>query len=432
MSDSEQSGVGQREVAYRLFAAEFEDSDLSYSESDEERAPNYVVTPTGAQVNRLFVVGVLTEVEQVGENILRGRVVDPTGAFVIYAGQYQPDEQAFLERADTPTFVAVTGKARTFQPEDSEQVYTSIRPESINEVDPETRDRWTVQATAQTLDRIDHAATALSTDGSDDAVRETLRDGGADQRQASSTLLALDHYGTTPAYLQALRELALDAMRVVAGERDEVAELTVAPSESGDVTASSLTETEEVSGPAGEETPESETEEIAKSPTEAATHTDDSTETEPPDQDEPDDGSGDDLGDFDPEEFELGEETREEIEAEFGTEFQTGGEVGEPGEADIETPTGEPEPAPLEESTEPDDEPAQDDDEPVDEPEDLQAAVVELMSELDEGTGTDRQALLDAMAERYGVDESDTTDAIQDALMAGECYEPDDTTLKPI
>jgi len=53
---------GNREVAHRLFAAEFNDATYSYSESDEERAPNYVVTPTGARVNRLFAIGVLPEV----------------------------------------------------------------------------------------------------------------------------------------------------------------------------------------------------------------------------------------------------------------------------------------------------------------------------------------------------------------------------------
>src|SRR6056297_3710147 len=78
MSADEQGGAGGREVAHRLFAAEYDEADFSYSESDEERAPNYVVTPTGARVNRLFVVGVLTEVEQVNEDVLRGRIVDPT------------------------------------------------------------------------------------------------------------------------------------------------------------------------------------------------------------------------------------------------------------------------------------------------------------------------------------------------------------------
>ena len=113
MSGEDQGGAGRREVAYRLFAAEFEDADYSYSESDEERAPNYVVTPTGARLNRVFVIGVLTEVEEAGEDILRARIVDQTGAFVVYAGQYQPEAQAFFERADLPAFVAVTGKARS-------------------------------------------------------------------------------------------------------------------------------------------------------------------------------------------------------------------------------------------------------------------------------------------------------------------------------
>jgi len=38
MSES-QGGAGRREVAWRLFAAEFDDLDFSYSQSDEERAP---------------------------------------------------------------------------------------------------------------------------------------------------------------------------------------------------------------------------------------------------------------------------------------------------------------------------------------------------------------------------------------------------------
>ena len=74
--------IQEREVARRLFAVEFDDATLSYSESDEERAPNYVVTPTGARVNRLFAVGALTEVESVNDDVLRGRIADSTGAFV--------------------------------------------------------------------------------------------------------------------------------------------------------------------------------------------------------------------------------------------------------------------------------------------------------------------------------------------------------------
>ena len=237
MSSSD-DGPGRREVAYRLFAAEFDDSEFDYSESDEERAPNYVVTPTGARVNRLFAVGVLTEVEDVNPEMVRGRVVGPTGAFVTYAGQYQPDALTFLERADPPTFLALSGKARTFEPDDGDRIYTSVRPESVSEVDAETRDRWVVTTAERTLERIGIMASAIEAGLGGEQLRAALVDAGVDERLADGVALALDYYGTTPAYLDALRETALDALRVVSGEKDEVSRLDVAPDEGmGDASA---------------------------------------------------------------------------------------------------------------------------------------------------------------------------------------------------
>ncbi|WP_318569649.1 hypothetical protein [Salinigranum marinum] len=222
-----------REVAYRLFAAEFDDASLSYSESDEERAPNYVVTPSGARINRLFAVGVLTEVERVNDDVLRGRVVDPTGAFVSYAGQYQPDEMAFLDRASPPAFVALSGKARTFQPEDSDRVFTSVRPESLSRVDADTRDRWTVSAAEATLNRVGVMAAAARSGLEGDELRAGLEAAGVDASLASGVSLALNHYGTAPAYLAALRRLAFDALEVVAGDRDSVRALELTPGDAG-------------------------------------------------------------------------------------------------------------------------------------------------------------------------------------------------------
>jgi hypothetical protein len=230
---SADSGPGRREVAQRLFAAEFDDADFSYSESDEERAPNYVVTPTGARANRVFAVGVLTAVERVNEDVLRARVADPTGAFVTYAGQYQPDAMAVLDRTDPPEFVALTGKARTFQPEDSDRVFTSVRPESVNVVDAATRDRWVVSAAEATLSRVALVAESLATDVRGEDLRATLEARGAPESLAAGIPLAIDHYGTTPAYLDAVRELALEALGVVEGSVEEVTPLTISPGEGG-------------------------------------------------------------------------------------------------------------------------------------------------------------------------------------------------------
>ena len=252
MSDADDSGPGRREVAYRLFAAEFDDAEFDYSESDEERAPNYVVTPTGARANRLFAVGVLTEVESVNPEMVRGRVVDPTGAFVTYAGQYQPEALAVLERTEPPAFVALSGKARTFEPDDDDVVYSSVRPESVSAVDAETRDRWVVTAAERTLDRVGVAAAALESGLTGDALRVALTDAGVDDRLADGVALALEYYDTTPAYLGALRETALDAARVVADEADEADAPTLAPDDSGGPDAPTAADlaTMELSAPA--------------------------------------------------------------------------------------------------------------------------------------------------------------------------------------
>jgi len=573
MSESGDSGPGRREVAHRLFAAEFDDADFSYSESDEERAPNYVVTPTGARINRLFLVGVLTELEQVNDDVLRARVVDPTGPFVIYAGQYQPDELAFLEAADPPMFVAVTGKARTFQPDDSDRVFTSVRPESISEVDADTRDRWVVQAAEQTVSRIGQMASAKQAGLAGDELRLALLDQGIDESAAAGITLALDHYGTTGDYLDALRTTALDAARVVAGDTDEAEGLSLSPGDgtddpipllasldldtdvstpatttdetgadttadepatetaadetatetTGSDTATDEPAAEPAAGTASEDTAaetaideepeaseatsasetgtvdtEPDTSTTAASPSEAeqSSGTDgvsgsetleesDSDAAEPetatsttPDSDTAATDADEDLGEFDPE-FELDDDEREEIEQEYGTDFQSGTEVDEPGEADIETPDAEDladaaeegapaaaadaEPAPEsagapagDESPEPSADAATSD-APAETPEtatdagadettagesagedvpaedvDLEDAVMEVMDELDDGSGADREELLTAVVDRYGADADAVDDAIQDALMGGRCYEPDDGKLTPI
>jgi len=240
MSDD---GPGTREVAHRVFAAEFDDASLSYSESDEERAPNYVVTPTGARVNRLFVAGVLTEVERVNDDTSRGRVVDPSGAFVTYAGQYQPDEQAFLSRTEPPAFIALTGKARTFEPEDGDRVFTSVRPERLSEVDAATRDRWVVSAAEATLDRLAVVERALESSLRGDDLRDALAAGGVPAALAAGIPLAFDHYGTGSAYVEAVRQLAVDALELVAGERDDIRALSIEPDAAGAVEIGPLPET---------------------------------------------------------------------------------------------------------------------------------------------------------------------------------------------
>ena len=146
----------QREIAYRVFAREFNDATYSFKESDEERAPLYALLPTGAKINRLFFVGTATETEDIGDDgeYWRARIVDPTGTFFVYAGQYQPQPASLLRDLETPAYVAVSGKPRTYET-DTGEVNVSVRPESITTVDAGTRDRWVVETAERTLSRID-------------------------------------------------------------------------------------------------------------------------------------------------------------------------------------------------------------------------------------------------------------------------------------
>ncbi|PSQ44734.1 DNA-binding protein [Halobacteriales archaeon SW_7_68_16] len=149
------SSVPTREVAQRAFAREINDATYSFKESDDERAPNYVLLPTGRKANRVFVVGTLTEKEDVGSDaeIWRGRIVDPTGTVFVYAGQYQPDAASMLRDLEPPVYVSVVAKPRTYETDDGD-TNVSLRPESINEVSESERDRWVVETAERTIDRI--------------------------------------------------------------------------------------------------------------------------------------------------------------------------------------------------------------------------------------------------------------------------------------
>jgi RPA family protein len=150
------TSVPSREVARRAFAAEFNDATYTFKESDDERAPVYSLLPTGQRANRVFVVGTLTETEDVGDDseYWRGRIVDPTGTFFAYAGQYQPEATSVLREVETPAYVAVVGKPRSYETDEGD-VNVSLRPESITVVDGETRNRWVVETAERTLDRIE-------------------------------------------------------------------------------------------------------------------------------------------------------------------------------------------------------------------------------------------------------------------------------------
>lgn len=156
MSQSQDDNAPSREIAHRVFAAEFNDATHTFQESDEDRAPVYALLPTGAKANRVFIAGTLTETNNVGteDEYWQGRIVDPTATVFTYAGQYQSEAAAFLRETEPPAFVAVVGKPRSYETDDG-NLNVSLRPEHISVVDAKTRNRWVADTATQTLDRIE-------------------------------------------------------------------------------------------------------------------------------------------------------------------------------------------------------------------------------------------------------------------------------------
>jgi RPA family protein len=181
-----------REAARRVFAQELKDSNLTSRDESDQYAPQYVLTPTGAKVNRLFLVGTLIEKEDIGTDseYWRGRISDPTGSFLVYAGQYQPEAAQFLSECELPVFVAVIGKTSTYTTDDG-NVFTSIRPESIQQVDEDTRDLWVLDTAKQTFDRIKAVET------------------GEDQ----NSKLAKEHYSTDTNFYRQILKKALESLK---------------------------------------------------------------------------------------------------------------------------------------------------------------------------------------------------------------------------
>ncbi|HKZ23441.1 MAG TPA: hypothetical protein VJ224_03480 [Thermoplasmata archaeon] len=208
-----------REVAWRLFASEFNDASLEVTGGGTERAPSYVVTPLGARVNRVFVVGVITDVENVGTDMQpmwRARVADPTGTFHVYAGQYQPEAAASLSKLKPPLFGAVVGKSRVYTP-DSGTVYTSIRPETIKAVDESVRDYWILEACRSLRKRLDAVAEAQRMDP---VTKEGLLKVGVKEAIAEGIVQAVQHYGKVD--LSRYLAMLADGLRYLLPEYREI------------------------------------------------------------------------------------------------------------------------------------------------------------------------------------------------------------------
>jgi RPA family protein len=210
-----------REVAWRVFAGELNDSSLVVT-GEEERAPTYVITPLGAKVNRVYVVGVITDLENVGspeEPMWRAKIIDPTGTTYISAGQFQPEAALAMSKLTVPGFAAIIGKVRVYSPEEG-VMYISIRPETVKAVDKATRDAWVLSGCVSLKQRLDAASEVAKMD---DPSAEGLVKLGYSQNLADGMISAMAHYGEVP--MDKYHTMLIDSLRYLIPEEGGSQEL---------------------------------------------------------------------------------------------------------------------------------------------------------------------------------------------------------------
>jgi RPA family protein len=160
------------------------------------------------------VVGVLTELDNIGTQteMWKARIVDPTGAFTVYAGQFQPEASIFFSTIQIPAFIALTGKARIYEPEPG-SVFVSIRAEEANIVNEEIRNRWIVDAAEQTIERLETFSDAMASGYRGEKLREYLLEKDVSSELAEGISIALEREWAPQEFIELLRNSIREGLR---------------------------------------------------------------------------------------------------------------------------------------------------------------------------------------------------------------------------
>lgn len=156
----------QRNTAVRVLASELQKADYHFQEEDQERAPKYLLLPSGGKANRVMMGGTLVGIEDASNDssnnpFWKARINDGTGEFLAFAGQYQPEASTSMRRLandDTipPAYVNVVAKTKEYRPDDDEgEVIVNLRPEQVSVVTEQHRDNLLRETAERTIERLE-------------------------------------------------------------------------------------------------------------------------------------------------------------------------------------------------------------------------------------------------------------------------------------
>lgn len=130
--------------AARMFSVEINSVSKFEEEKVQEKAIKIAVSPLGRKVGRVFHIGTVIEVREVGENMLIARIADRYGAYMLISNaMYQPQVYATLKEITIPSYVAVVGKIR--KKDGFSRPF--IRPEYLSVVGKKEAQLWEKEAT---------------------------------------------------------------------------------------------------------------------------------------------------------------------------------------------------------------------------------------------------------------------------------------------
>jgi len=147
----------RRQIAWRVFIEEIRRSKQIHEEEMDGKIVRYLVSPFGALINRIYMVGTVTDIVESSEKkTIKARVSDITGVTSIYASEFQPDVYTFLKLiGDEPTIIMFTAKIRVFEPEEGRKI-PLIRPERIKRGTLNDRNIWIVDAASNVIERMEY------------------------------------------------------------------------------------------------------------------------------------------------------------------------------------------------------------------------------------------------------------------------------------
>lgn len=142
----------------RAFVAELKQIRHLYKENpDEEKSVKLALLPTGEEASRVFLVGVIDDVEK-KETRYTAKFRDNTGVISMKIGEFQPDALMQIRKIKQfPAYVAISAKIDIFKPEvkDGMEQITVVMlvPDDISLVEKPYRELWSKNTIEETRRR---------------------------------------------------------------------------------------------------------------------------------------------------------------------------------------------------------------------------------------------------------------------------------------